>query len=284
MVKQIATLKQALDSAREISALRKEIYFVPLMGPNGAGKNKKGRIICDLGQSIGTYRIVMSDVIKQHRRRKTPLGIQFEQEQGIEDGGGLLSDAPVISAFEEEVLNTFELHKSVQDGHTCRIVLDGFPRNPAQMKRFMSYRVPYTIFAINIGEATCLERVDHRAKMEGPRSDDASAPDRFRLLTRNIGEMTRMAKRSNPHSVILINGILPVRDQIMRILKRTFSPRDVLRMAKRLDNRTDSARSLMDEVEGKKYHGATAHSIPGAQTGWHEQREPSVSSAQLATA
>lgn len=246
----------------QIRNLRKHIQFIVLIGANGAGKSKKGEILELLTSQFGTYRIVMSDLIKKHRREKTPLGAQFDAEEQIESAGGLLSDNPVFEAFEQEVIRIFGLYEDSGYKGECTIILDGFPRNILQLKHFMSYRIPFTFFHFNIDEATCLYRVKIRAETEGSRGDDPVALDRFKLQTRNNADMMRMAKASNPHSVVPINGTLPVREQITRIIKRTFGPRYVMQMIKRLDNTTDSARKKMDEIEGKiQRGGATAHAV-----------------------
>ena len=250
--------------------------LILLMGVNGAGKGKKGLMLQYLTAGLGVYRIVMSELIERHIRNKTPLGSQFAAQKALKDAGRLLSDAPVFEAIEQEMLGIYADHESSGGAGECVIILDGFPRimeedNTEQLKRFMSYRIPFTAFNFKIDEATCLHRVNERAKTEGKRGDEASAPDRFVRLGRGNDKMLRVMKATNPHSVVLIDGTLPVRDQIMRILKKCFSPSNVMKMTKCLDNPKHAAREIMDEMEGKKPHhgGATAHSVHDAQQAEH---------------
>ncbi|HTK33650.1 MAG TPA: hypothetical protein VL335_03875 [Candidatus Paceibacterota bacterium] len=255
--------------ANKISTHRKEIEFILLMGQNGVGKEKKGQMLYLLAGNI--YRIVMSKVIKSHRAAKTPLGLQFMEEIDNEKNGKLLSDNPVIEAFEDEVMRIYTAHIESGVGGMCRIIIDGFPRNMTQLKRFLTYRVSFIAFYITISEATCIARVNERAETEGPRNDDDKAADRYRELTEHNRRMVQVMKLSNPHSVVPINGELPMRDQITRMLKKAFDPRAVKRMVACLDNPTDAARKLMDEVEKRKpviptppraeRGGASAHSI-----------------------
>ena len=257
----------------KIRSLRKHMSLILLMGVNGAGKGKKGLMLQYLTAGLGVYRIVMSELIERHELNKTPLGLQFAAQKARKDAGRLLSHAPVFEAIEQEILAIYADHESSGSTEECVIILDGFPRimeddDTEQLKHFMSYRIPFTAFNFKIDEATCLHRVNYRAETEGKRGDEASAPDRFVKLGHGNNKMLRVMKAANPHSVVLIDGTLPVRDQIMRILKKCFSPSNVMKMAKCLDNPKHAARDLMDKIEGKKPHlgGATAHSIPRGLT------------------
>ncbi len=254
----------------KIRSLRKNLTFILLMGVNGAGKGKKGLILEYLAEAFGTYRIVMSDLIDRHVRDKTPLGLQFAAQKAVKDAGNLLSDAAVFEAVEMEILRLYALYETSGYKGECTIILDGYPRSMGddtdQLKRFLSYRVPFSAFEFKIDEATCLHRVIERAKNEGKRGDEKSAPDRFVRLGRGNSKMLRVIKAANPNSAVTIDGTLPVRDQLMRVMKKCYSPSNVMKMAKCLDMRDHRARKLMDEIEGKTHRGgASAHAVHNTQ-------------------
>jgi hypothetical protein len=242
-----------VNDSKKIRALRNELFFILLLGANGSGKQLKGEILEALAWGKKLKRLVMSDIIKHHRALKTPLGLKFIEEAGEENRGKLLSSGPVNEAIEREILKGYDAGARI-------FALDGWPRDPdEQLPAFLSYHAPHKAFVLKLSEEACLRRVHERALKFGPREDDAVALDRFKLQTANIAKMVKRLTRDNPSSVEHISTELPVRQQVMKMLKKVFAPGDVLDMAKMLNDPKHRAYQLINDAE--KPHGATARSV-----------------------
>jgi adenylate kinase len=97
--------------------LRTHDDVVLLLGAPGAGKGTQARL---LAAELGVPHVASGDLLREHRRRGTPLG---KAVQGYMDRGDLVPDAVVLDMIEER------MHEpDVKNG----VLLDGFPRTLAQ--------------------------------------------------------------------------------------------------------------------------------------------------------
>ena len=90
---------------------------VLLLGPPGAGKGTQARF---LGEVLGIPHVASGDLLREHRRRNTPLG---SAAQAYMDRGDLVPDQLVIDIVMERL-------KRSDAGPGA--LLDGFPRTRAQ--------------------------------------------------------------------------------------------------------------------------------------------------------
>src|SRR6187399_448377 len=91
--------------------------IILLLGPPGAGKGTQARFLRD---ALSIPHIASGDLLREHRRRGTPVGIEA---QAYMDRGDLVPDQLVV----EMVMDRVE-REDAQRG----ALLDGFPRNQSQ--------------------------------------------------------------------------------------------------------------------------------------------------------
>lgn len=84
------------------------------VGPPGAGKGTQAQLLAD---RFGAIQIATGDILRRHRREKTPLGAEA---QSFMDAGKLVPDDLIIRMMEAEIA-----------GHDS-FILDGFPRTVPQ--------------------------------------------------------------------------------------------------------------------------------------------------------
>src|ERR1044071_2762052 len=90
-----------------------------LIGPPGAGKGTQARCI---SQALSIPHVASGDLLREHRRRGTPLGLTA---RAYMDRGDLVPDELVVQMMVERL--------SRPDA-TRGALLDGFPRTLAQAK------------------------------------------------------------------------------------------------------------------------------------------------------
>jgi adenylate kinase len=90
-----------------------------LIGAPGAGKGTQARFICE---ALGIPHVATGDLLREHRRRGTPLGAIVRQYM---DRGELVPDDLVV----EMVARRLE-----EPDATRGVLLDGFPRTRAQAR------------------------------------------------------------------------------------------------------------------------------------------------------
>lgn len=241
--------------ATAIAHLRGHVHIVPLIGAPGAGKEKKGLILAHLLSGC-CMRLITSDEIRSARTYEgtdehclfIKALLQDSEEQ--QRAGKLVDDAPVLHIFEHRVRSAHEIHAAKL------IIWDGFPRNMGQAKHLIKCRLPYSAIHLDISYDECLRRVEERARKNGPRDDDREAPRRYRDFEKETLPAIRILKRHDVHSVLPVNGTLPVRDQVMRMLRFIKEQTSLVRIdlgaiSAMLDHPGHPAREVIDEMEGR---------------------------------
>jgi adenylate kinase len=121
----VATLALSRGSAAEIWATQDEAVIsgrfsvVLLIGPPGAGKGTQARCI---GRALGIPHIASGDLLREHRRRGTPLGLTA---RAYMDQGELVPDEMVVQMVIERLTRPDAVRGAL---------LDGFPRTVAQAR------------------------------------------------------------------------------------------------------------------------------------------------------
>jgi adenylate kinase len=141
-----------------------------LLGPQGSGKGTQAKRIA---AEYGIPHIATGDMLRAAMAAETPLGRAVKP---IYDAGGLVPDEIMIELIRER-LN----EPDAADG----FVLDGFPRTMPQadaldaMLREIARELT-VVFALQVSDGICLERLLKRADEEG-RQDDTPDAIRTRL-------------------------------------------------------------------------------------------------------
>lgn len=163
-----------------------------LMGPPGAGK---GTQAARLVEKYNLRKISTGDMLRHHVGESTELG---KKAQSYMDAGQLVPD-DVINAMVDTTLETNE---------APRLLLDGFPRNAAQVKVFGQMVAPHklcirSVILLEVNEEELIERILERAQEQG-RSDDTEEVVRERMKVYrdetfpavaaydNVGQLTRI--------------------------------------------------------------------------------------------
>jgi adenylate kinase len=120
-----------------------------LFGSPGSGKGTQGDLV---EKEYGFPRISTGDLLRRAVRDGTPLGRRAE---ALMNRGQLVSDDIVEGLVRERIAQP-----------DCRrgYLLDGFPRNPAQVKSLeaMDGRRPEVVIEIVVASETIVERLGHR--------------------------------------------------------------------------------------------------------------------------
>jgi adenylate kinase len=141
-----------------------------LLGPQGSGKGTQAKRIA---AEYGIPQIATGDMLRAAMAAGTPLGIKVKP---IYDAGGLVPDEIMIELIRERLDEA-----DAADG----FVLDGFPRTMAQadaldaMLREIARELT-VVFALQVSDGICLQRLLKRAEEEG-RPDDTPEAIRTRL-------------------------------------------------------------------------------------------------------
>lgn len=141
-----------------------------LLGPQGSGKGTQSR---RLAEEYGLAHVATGDLL----RHEIDSGTEFGKEVGpILASGVLVSDGKMIDWIRGYL-------QAAEDG----FVLDGFPRTQAQAealdRMLQEIDKPLTVvFALQISDDSCKERLMKRAELEG-REDDTPEVIERRLKT-----------------------------------------------------------------------------------------------------
>ena len=141
--------------------------IILLLGPPGAGKGTQARFLRD---ALSIPHIASGDLLREHRRRGTPVGIAA---QAYMDRGDLVPDELIV-AMVEEVFPHFD---------DRAVLLDGFPRTVAQAEALDGALAEHgrelgAALLIDVPDDVVVERINARG--EG-RSDDNPETVRERL-------------------------------------------------------------------------------------------------------
>jgi len=132
-----------------------------LLGPQGSGKGTQAKRISD---AYGIPHIATGDMLRSAISAETELGRKVKP---IYDSGGLVPDDLMIELIRDRLTES-----DTDNG----FVLDGFPRTLAQaealdpMLREIGKELT-VVFALQLPEQVCIDRLTKRAQLEG-RVDD----------------------------------------------------------------------------------------------------------------
>jgi adenylate kinase len=143
---------------------------VLLLGPQGSGKGTQAKRIA---AEYGIPHIATGDMLRASMDAGTPLGLRIRP---IYDAGELVPDEIMIELIRERLDEP-----DAADG----FVLDGFPRTTRQADAFDATlreigRELTIVFALQVSDEICIERLLKRAQEEG-RTDDTPEAIRRRL-------------------------------------------------------------------------------------------------------
>jgi adenylate kinase len=141
-----------------------------LLGPQGSGKGTQAKRIA---AEYGIPHIATGDMLRAAIAAETPLGLTVKP---IYDAGGLVPDEIMIELIRERLDEP-----DAAEG----FVLDGFPRTMRQAEALDAMlreiaRELTVVFALQVSDGICLERLLKRAEEEG-RPDDTPEAIRTRL-------------------------------------------------------------------------------------------------------
>jgi adenylate kinase len=132
-----------------------------LLGPQGSGKGTQAKRIAD---EYGLVHVATGDILRGAISEGTELGKEVEP---ILASGGLVPDDAMIALIRERLQQ--------EDAHDG-FVLDGFPRTQPQAEALdvMLQEIdrPLTVvFALDISDESCTQRLLKRAELEGRKDD-----------------------------------------------------------------------------------------------------------------
>ena len=141
-----------------------------LLGPQGSGKGTQAKRI---SAEFGIPHIATGDMLRVAMEAETPLGLRVKP---IYEAGRLVPDEIMIELIRERLEEP-----DAADG----FVLDGFPRTTPQADALDAMlreigRELTVVFALQVSDAICIERLLRRAREEG-RPDDTPEGIRTRL-------------------------------------------------------------------------------------------------------
>ncbi|MEX2503062.1 MAG: adenylate kinase [Trueperaceae bacterium] len=140
-----------------------------LIGPPGAGKGTQADALSGRKR---LFKLSTGDMLRDHVARGTELG---SQAKAFMDAGDLVPDDLIIAMVREQVDAMDEI----------RILLDGFPRTPAQAEALDAMLAEYKarmtgVVLLEVPEDELVQRLLERAREEG-RSDDNEETIRNRM-------------------------------------------------------------------------------------------------------
>jgi adenylate kinase len=132
-----------------------------LLGPQGSGKGTQARRIAE---EYGLAHIATGDMLRHAIAAETPLGVEVKS---IVERGDLVPDDLMIKLIRERLED-----EDTREG----FILDGFPRTMAQAQALDAMlseigRDLDIVFALQVDDATALERLHRRAVEEGRKDD-----------------------------------------------------------------------------------------------------------------
>jgi adenylate kinase len=132
------------------------MYKILLLGPQGSGKGTQAE---RLSQRLGIPTLSMGQLLRDVIAEE---GILADRIRETVHAGGLVSDDIAITILDRKIQEL-----GAKDGY----ILDGFPRNEAQLKAYDAYDHPTHVVVIEIPRDISLDRIAHRSRVE-QRVDD----------------------------------------------------------------------------------------------------------------
>jgi adenylate kinase len=178
-----------------------------LVGPPGAGKGTQATVVA---ARLGVPHISTGDLFRSNVGQGTPLGVQAKQ---FMDAGQLVPDA-VTNAMVADRLN----HDDVAPG----FLLDGYPRNPAQVEvldGLLSERgvALDAVVELVVDRAEITERLLERARQQG-RSDDTAEVIAARFEVYDEETAPVVAVYRDRGLLRVVDGLGSVEDVTARVL------------------------------------------------------------------
>lgn len=184
--------------------------FVVLFGPPGCGK---GTQAARLKEALGVPHISTGDMFRDHKARKTELGLRVEK---ILAAGALVPD---------DVTNDMVRERLAQPDTAGGALLDGYPRNVGQAEvldgilKDLERKVD-DVVVIDVPEEELVRRLLERGKASGRADDQDPAVIKRRVVDVYrgqsepcVGYYERTGKR-----VHRIDGVGPIDEITQRIL------------------------------------------------------------------
>ncbi len=138
---------------------------VLVLGPQGAGKGTQAKRI---SEEYGIPHVATGDILRAAMAAGTEVGRKVKP---IYDSGGLVPDALMIDIIRDRLS---------EDDTSEGFILDGFPRTLPQaealdpMLREIGKEL-VVVFALQLPEQVCIDRLIKRAELEGRRDDTPEA-------------------------------------------------------------------------------------------------------------
>ena len=136
-----------------------------VLGPQGAGKGTQAKRI---SAEYGIPHIATGDILRAAIAAETEIGRKVKP---IYNSGGLVPDDLMIAIIRDRL---------AEDDTSEGFILDGFPRTLRQaealdpMLREIGKEL-VVVFALQLPEQVCIERLTKRAELEGRRDDTPDA-------------------------------------------------------------------------------------------------------------
>jgi adenylate kinase family enzyme len=232
-----------------LQALKNHAVLICLIGKPGCGKNLKGEV---MRKALGdkAVHIISSKLIQSHIDRNTEIGSVFKKEQRGVDGGKLNSDAAVLMAHVEEIMERAR--------HGAKyFILNGGVRTIPQAKAFIVSGVPISTFMLDVGEETSIARVIDRTEREGGRSDDGAIYDRLQVFVDETEPAGVLLRNHNPNRFTRVDTeASTVQRQVVQMFRalknQGFISADVLNnLFKKLSNPNSNISLYIKDKLGK---------------------------------
>ena len=139
-----------------------------MLGPPGAGK---GTQAARLARAIGIPHLSTGDMLRSNVANDTDLG---RQAKAFMEAGDLVPD---------ELVTAMVIDRLGEEDAACGYLLDGYPRNPAQvadLEKALGEGVLEVALLLEVDEDELVDRLTTRGQEQG-RSDDAEDVIRTRL-------------------------------------------------------------------------------------------------------
>lgn len=124
---------------------------VLLLGAPGVGKGTQAKLLMD---EFGIPQISTGDLLRDHRKRQTPLGMMADE---------LMSKGQLVP---DELVNGMVADRFKQPDTEHGYILDGYPRTINQAEwldtQLVAYLLPVVAVNINVPERVLLERITGR--------------------------------------------------------------------------------------------------------------------------
>lgn len=133
------------------------MHKILILGPQGCGKGTQSRI---LSNKLGIPELSMGALLRDAAAEGGEFG---DSIAAIQQSGQLVSDEVAATVLQRRLAQP-----DVANGY----ILDGYPRNEAQYRVYVTFDAPTEVLVIDVPRAVSLERMHKRAQLES-RSDDS---------------------------------------------------------------------------------------------------------------